>query len=199
MGKYKVGKLIVLEGIDGAGKTTIGRFLCEQLDLRKIPCSFTREPTDGKYGRQLRERIRRGDLSPEEELYLFVKDRKEHVENFILPEKNKGKIVVCDRYYISNCAYQGARGMDPKKILELNSTFPPPDLIVFLDIEPEMALRRKHELFTHFENREFLEKVREIYLKILPMFRFVNINASFPLEKVKSLTLKAVERFIYEG
>lgn len=199
MGKHKTGKLIVLEGIDGAGKTTIGRFLCDQLKIRKIPCSFTREPTNGSYGRELRERIRRGDLSPEEELDLFIKDRKEHVKNFILPEKDKGKIIVSDRYYISNCAYQGARGMDPNKILELNSSFPPPDLVIFLDIEPEMALKRKRELLTHFENREFLERVREIYLQILPLFRFVNINASLSLEKVKSLSFKAVENFIYEG
>ncbi len=199
MGKHKIGKLVVLEGIDGAGKSTIGKFLYEELSRRGISCVFTREPTDGRYGRELRERIKKGNLTPQEELDLFLKDREEHVKNFIVPQMERGKLIICDRYYLSNCAYQGARGIDPEEILKKNRNFPAPDLVIFLDIIPEKALERKKNLLTHFENRDFLRRVRELYLKILPLFRFVNINASNSLGFVKKLALSAVLDLINEG
>jgi dTMP kinase len=139
----KRGVLIALEGIDGAGKTTQAERL--EAALRSGGCDVlrTKEPTDGQWGRKLRESGITGRLSPEEELDLFLKDRREHVLTRIQPALEAGKIVIVDRYYFSTVAYQGARGLDPTELLARNEEFAPrPDLLVILDVEPRLGLQR---------------------------------------------------------
>src|SRR4030042_5497767 len=106
----KKGLLIVFEGIDGAGKSTQARLLLRK--VRAIGCeaiSF-REPTRGKWGRAIKRMAKTaGSLTPEEELDLFIKDRKENVRNNIKPALSGRKVVILDRYYYSTIAYQGAK------------------------------------------------------------------------------------------
>jgi len=199
MGEPEVGKLIVIEGIDGSGKSTLSKHLKETLEKNGFSVLLTKEPTDGEYGKILRERIKKGNLTPEEELELFIKDREEHVRKEINPALRQGKIVICDRYFISNMAYQGARGLDYREILKKNSGFPLPDLVIFLDISPELALSRKHLLLPHFENTEFLKRVREIYLKVLPLYSHIIIDASLSPKKVAKLAEKEILRVTHEG
>src|SRR6266550_1777 len=111
------GFLLVLEGIDGAGKSTLLHKLAEYCAGRGLAVVVSKEPTDGPWGRKLRESAQSGRLSLEEELELFLKDRAEHVKGLILPALSEGKVVLLDRYYLSTAAYQGARGADPVRIL----------------------------------------------------------------------------------
>jgi len=123
-GKHRAGLLIAFEGIDGTGKTTQIRLLAEKLTARGHRVVATREPTDGKYGRKIRELFtKRHHVSAQEELDLFIADRKEHVREVIAPALAAGKIVLTDRYYFSTAAYQGAAGQDPEKIIKLNQAF----------------------------------------------------------------------------
>jgi len=137
------GVLVVLEGIDGAGKSTQLRRLKEALERAGVEVMADREPTDGPHGRRLRASATEGRLGPAEELELFIADRREHVEQVILPALGLGKVVLLDRYYFSNAAYQGSRGLDWEEILRVNEAFaPPPDLLFWLDLPPEASASR---------------------------------------------------------
>jgi len=130
----------------------------------------TKEPTTGQWGQILRDSAVTGRLSLEEEVELFIKDRKEHVETKINPELAKGNIVIVDRYYFSSMAYQGARGMAADQIMCLNEQFAPePDLLVLLDIDPKTGLRRirtRGDRANHFEKTNTLKKARDIFINI---------------------------------
>lgn len=161
-------ELIVFEGIDGSGKTTQAKTLLRRLRARGIAAVFFREPTGGKWGREIRRKaLRRDSLTPGEELELFVKDRRENVAKNLGPALAAGKVVVLDRYYLSTIAYQGAKGLDPGRIRRMNETFSPkPDLVFILDVEAGTGLsrigdrKRKEELF---EREDYLDKVRELF------------------------------------
>lgn len=164
------GSLIVLEGIDGTGKSTQARRLADWFTARGRTVTLSREPTDGPWGRKLRQSAATGRLSPAEELDFFLKDRKEHVDTLIHPALAKGNIVVLDRYYFSSMAYQGCRGFDPAEIRRLNEAIaPPPDLLLLLDLDVDAALARignRGDTANAFEQRENLQHCREIFLSL---------------------------------
>lgn len=164
------GFLLAIEGIDGAGKTTQSHMLQSYLQHRKHTVIRTKEPTMGQWGQQLRDSALTGRLSPEEEVEYFIRDRKEHVENIINPALLDGHVVIIDRYYFSNMAYQGARGLGPEKIMEMNEAFAPqPDLLIVLDIDPRIGLERirtRGDRANHFEKTDTLKIAREIFKAI---------------------------------
>jgi dTMP kinase len=161
------GLLVILEGIDGAGKTTVVRRLaqyCEERGIRHV-CSF--EPTEGQWARKIHESKTSGRLSLDEELNLFLKDREEHVRQVISPALQRGDVVILDRYFLSTAAYQGARGADPVWILEENERFAPkPDLALLLDVDPDISLgrvRARGDAPNTFEKLEQLRVVRSVF------------------------------------
>lgn len=162
--------LIAIEGIDGAGKTTLVNMLTAFFESLGREVVSRHEPTNGKWGRKLRESAKLGRLSPEEELQLFLYDRKEHVEEVIQPALSSGNVVILDRYYFSTMAYQGARGFDPIEIRSKNEEFAPvPDFLFILDLDVETALKRinaRGDTANHFEKSEALEKSRDIFLSL---------------------------------
>jgi dTMP kinase len=164
------GWLIVVEGIDGAGKSTLVRQFAGDCAARGLPCVTSGEPTRGPWGLQLRRSMTEGRLTLDEELALFLKDRAEHVETLIRPALQRGEVVVLDRYYLSTAAYQGARGADPQWILAENEKFAPqPDLVVLLDFDPAAGLNRiraRGDSPNTFEDVEQLREVRRIFLAL---------------------------------
>jgi dTMP kinase len=166
--KPRHGLLIVLEGIDGSGKTTQARSLLRRLRARGRRAVFFREPSRGKWGREIKRLAARADsLTPEEELDLFLKDRRENVEKNLKPALARGLVVVLDRYYFSTIAYQGAKGLDPGRIRRLNEAFAVrPDLVVVLDVGARDGLARiagrkkRDELF---EREDYLVRVGGIF------------------------------------
>jgi dTMP kinase len=164
------GTLVAIEGIDGAGKTTQARRLVEALHARGISARYTKEPTDGPHGRALRASAVTGRLPPEEELALFVADRREHVATELRPALAEGEVVVVDRYYLSTAAYQGARGLDPVAILAANEAFAPiPGLCLLLDLDPAAGVARvrgRDRVENLFEQVEDLRRCREVFLEI---------------------------------
>ncbi len=164
------GKLITLEGLDGAGKSTQLKLFEDYLKVRGLDSVFLREPTDGKWGAKIRSLLESGsgEIKPEEAFHLFTMDRRENVEKNILPALNQGKVVVLDRYYFSSIAYQGALGISPKKIKEENESFAPkPDLVLLLEISPTVGLERikkgRNQKVTLYEKEQYLIKVKEIF------------------------------------
>lgn len=164
------GLLVVFEGIDGTGKSTQAGLLNDRLKQKGLDVVFSREPTDGVHGRKIRELAMKGrdEASPREEYGLFLKDREEHVEKLIRPAMRDGRIVILDRYYLSSIAYQGAIGLDPKKIREENEAFCPiPDIVFLFEARPTLGLERIREKRGQspdlFEKEDYLERVARVY------------------------------------
>lgn len=138
------GRLVVFEGVDGSGKSTQLRLLAAHLRTRGFDPVVTHEPTGGAFGQRIRAMARSGErVAPEEELRWFFEDRREHVAGVIGPALAAGRLVLSDRYYLSTVAYQGARGLDPQRILaDAEREFPAPDLALVFEIEPVRGLER---------------------------------------------------------
>ena len=185
----------MIEGIDGTGKSTQARLLAEELRGRGHRVILSREPTDGAFGRRLRDSATSGRLSAEEELQLFLQDRREHVETLIEPALRGGEIVILDRYYFSSMAYQGIRGFDPQEIRRANEDFAPrPDLLLLLDLSLDLALSRigvRDGTANEFEQRDALHRCREVFHSITDDFMRV-IDASGPVEQIHQEILQTV-------
>ena len=136
------GRFLVFEGIDGAGKSTQIELLAQALRERGLDPVLSREPTDGPWGRRLRESATTGRMSAADELAHFIHDRTEHVKQLIEPSLAAGRWVILDRYYYSTIAYQGVRGLDPQGLLQqMERLFPKPDRVFLLDLDPAAGLR----------------------------------------------------------
>jgi dTMP kinase len=172
------GKFIVFEGIDGSGKTTQARLLTDTLRSRGKEVLLTAEPSDSPEGLVLRAVTSRP--GPEEEARLFTEDRRHHVEHVIRPALEAGLVVVCDRYVYSSVAYQGARGIDPERIISANRPFlVPPDVILLLEVPVDQALDRigagRLAAASPFEVKENLEAVDAIYRCLVdPLIRRID-------------------------
>lgn len=164
--------LIVFEGIDGSGKTSLSRMFHAHLLAGGVAALWLREPSDSPLGDRIRRTARENDaISIQDELELFLADRRWDVETNILPALRAGTTVVMDRYYYSNACYQGARGLDVEAILRANREFAPePDLVFIIDVDVDRALERigraRTEVARLFEKRDFLLKVRANYLAL---------------------------------
>jgi len=196
------GVLIVFEGIDGTGKSTQVALLSSSLKKEGYDVITTREPTDGKYGRRIRTLYsNRLSVSREQELDLFLCDRREHVKEVIGPSLALKRIVLCDRYFLSTAAYQGASGFDPLDIIERNSFAPMPDLALLLEISPEESIRRitekRGDLLNDFEQLESLKQVDAIFRAMqLPCIR--RIDASKAVEKIHQRIRIAVTEMLQQ-
>jgi len=195
-GDVGAGLLIVFEGTDGTGKSTQLQLLYDALSREGHSVVATREPTDGKYGQEIRQLYKnRNKYSIEEELELFLADRKEHVDTLLVPALNRGEIVLCDRYFLSTAAYQGAIGFDPETVLARNSFAPEPDLALLFQVPIDVGLTRitsgRRETPNDFEQAENLEKVAAIFSTIdRPYIR--KIDASGTIESVHQLVMEHV-------
>jgi dTMP kinase len=168
MSELKRGILIVFEGIDGAGKSTQAEILLKKLQDRGFPVVYYREPSQSKWGQEIKRKAQFADsLTPQEELELFQRDREENVKNNLKPSLEDKKVVVLDRYYFSTMAYQGAKGIDPESIRRRNEVFTVrPDLVFILDVAAGQGLERIAERGRRdmlFEREEYLVKVRELF------------------------------------
>jgi dTMP kinase len=160
----KPGLLIVFEGTDGTGKSTQLKLLATALEERGLSVVSTFEPSSGIYGKEIRALFtNRKKISLEKELDLFLADRKDHVDNLIAPSLKKGRIVLCDRYYLSTIAYQGAAGLDPAYILARNDFAPTPDLALLFHVPLATGTQRitkgRGDTLNDFEKEDYLQKV----------------------------------------
>ena len=165
------GKFIVLEGLDGAGKSSQAEALSARLNARGLKTTITREPGGTPLAEKIREMIlRESAVHPEAETLLFMAARREHVHKVIAPALADGKWVVCDRFTDSTFAYQGGgRGVDESRIAELSQIAEAdaaPDVVYFLD-SPVSAAPSRLFLPDSFEGEggKFYHKVRAAYLR----------------------------------
>ena len=193
------GTFIVFEGIDGTGKSTQLRRLANALEAAGHPCVVTGEPWRGSAaGRKIRAAMASAEpLDAEFELELFLEQRRDHVREWIRPALERGEVVLCDRYYFSTVAYQGARGLDWRELLAANEAegFPEPDLLLLFDMDPAVSLGRVDERAgtaePTFEEPNRLEAARKVYRRIERDYVVV-IDANDTLDAVGSAVADAV-------
>lgn len=177
------GILITFEGIEGCGKTTQAKKIYNYLLKSNYNVILTQEPGATKIGEIVREillSVTNKNIDPYAELYLYLADRAQHLNEIIYPNYENGKIIICDRYYHSTIVYQGfARNIGLETIDLLHSVMPSfvtPNITFILDVSVDESVRRtkkrmqeeKSNLFVRFEleERAFHEKIRQGYLEI---------------------------------
>jgi thymidylate kinase len=192
------GLLIAFEGIDGTGKSTQLPLLAAYLRDRGYTVVETKEPTDGLYGQRIRTLYRdRNRSTPEQELDLFLLDRRQHVAECIRPALDRGEIVLTDRYYFSTAAYQGAAGCDPAHIFARHDFAPAPDMVLLLTQPVAESIARirnlRGETLNDFEQQEQLEKVAALFASFSHSC-IVRIHAVLSTEEVRSSIRAAVQQ-----
>jgi len=199
------GVLVVFEGIDGSGKSTQAELLYQRLKEMGLNLYLGSEPTDSHYGKIIRK-ISDVDtdisLPLEEEYRIFLEDRRLHVKEKILPSLMAGRVVILDRYYHSTMAYQGAKGIDPKRIEEENESFAPrPDLLFLMDLDVNEAIKRirdhRGSRLDSFEKREYLMKVLDLYRSFNHSY-IRRIDAKRDKIEIHQEIFNEVKRLIFE-
>ncbi len=206
------GKLIVFEGIDGAGKTTQLKLLGERLKGLGLPVLYTREPGGTRVGETIREILldpANGDLVPRSEALLYAAARAQHVEQVIMPALAAGRVVLCDRFLDSSLAYQGfGRGIDIGLLERINEPATGgliPDLTIVLDFDAGEGLGRINRSGRpadriERETRAFHIKVGAGYLSLAGRDpgRYSVIDANRPVEQVHKDVMAAAEGTLNE-
>lgn len=184
------GKFIVFEGLDGSGQSTQAELLKFFLINQGYSVVLTKEPTiNSEAGKKIRKaldkeiKIESGKLQE-----LFIEDRKEHLENLIIPALKRKEIVISDRYFFSTFAYGRANGIDLDWLIEKNNQFLLPDLTFFLKVNPETCIQRiesRGKRKTLFEKKEKLKTVWQTYEVLTKKFENIYlIDGEKPIEKV---------------
>jgi dTMP kinase len=208
-------RFITFEGGDGSGKTTQLKALENYLTARGKSCITTREPGGtslGKLIRQILLEVGEQTIASPTELFLYLADRAQHIQEIIRPAIERGIIVLCDRHTDSTLAYQGyGRGIDLQLLRELNriaSQGIRPDLTLLFDCPVEVGLSRTAQRQTkaapsggredRFEREkvEFHERVRAGFLELARSEpgRFCVIDASRSIEEVFERVRKLVDQ-----
>ncbi len=193
------GLFITFEGCDGCGKTSVIQALSIELQKAGITPLVTREPGGSLIAEEIRNIIldkKNTMMDPRTEALLYAASRRQHLAEIVLPALKEGKIVISDRYLDSSLAYQGyARNIGIDAVYSINAFAiddTMPDITFFLDVRPEVALKRiaqnrdESEINRlDLEKLEFHNKVYDAYLLLLKKFpeRIVRIDASKTIEE----------------
>lgn len=195
------GMFITFEGPEGSGKSTIIKKIEKYLDSNSIDYISTREPGGIAISEQIREVIlskSNTTMDARTEALLYAAARRQHLAERVIPALKDGKLVICDRFIDSSLAYQGyARGIGMDDVMKINEFAIDeymPNLTFYLDIKPELGLKRISKNRGREVNRldlekiDFHNKVREGYLILLKKYpnRIVKIDASQDVDSVFS-------------
>ena len=193
----KRGAFIVIEGLDGSGKTTQARLLVQKL-RNSHKAVYTTEPSRGKIGSFIREccLFEEKRLDSATEALLFAADRIEHIQNEVVPALNKGLLVISDRYLYSSLAYQGSTGLSLEWIEAINKHALKPDLAVFIDVAPETVMQRLNRKKSVMETLETQRQVREVYLKFVANDDMVRIDGDMLVAELSEALYSRVLHFL---
>lgn len=200
------GRLITLEGGEGAGKSTQVRFVCDWLRGQGRDVHVTREPGGTPQAEAIRQLVLADwaeGITPQSEVLLMYAARSAHLRHLIDPRLAAGEDVVCDRFADSSYAYQGAKGISDQHLLALESLVLEgcrPDLTLLLDLPPDVGLARARARgeINRFEAEtlDYMATVRERFLQRARSEpdRIAVIDASVPLEQVQVQIADCLER-----
>ncbi len=198
------GRFIVLDGIDGCGKTTQAELLCAAIEKETARApAHLREPGSTAVGERIRAILLDPDLvmSPPVEALLFAAARRQMLTDLVAPAIAQGRDVVCERFHPSTFAYQAvAGGLDEDEVLDMLHTWagrPEPDLVILLDLDVDEAARRRGAPSDRFEAKglDFLRVVAEGYRRSASLLgKIATVDASGTPEEVAARVLAEVHR-----
>ncbi len=172
-----LGFFLVIDGIDGSGKSTLVQLISHYFAENNIPVCFTTEPTQNELGKILRKYLADHKSPAALDALVFAADRIEHCKSEILPALDAGKLVISDRYRDSSYVYQTIQGQSQGITLDwmqkINKFSESPDLTIILDLDPEIALQRKtsqnqrnNTEMEKFEEITFQKQIRGLFLSL---------------------------------
>jgi dTMP kinase len=213
------GRFIVVEGIDGAGSTTLVNGLVAHCRSVRRPVRMTHEPSSGPIGSMIRQVLTRrlgvpGNLGPvplgwTTMALLFAADRLDHLDTEILPLLAEGITVVCDRYDLSSLTYQvvtaTADGADETQsaldwVRELNRRARRPDLTIVLDVDPAVAAQRRMQRGLGreiYEETELQARLAAAYVqaeKLVPSDRIVHVDGNRDAAAALAAAVEALDK-----
>ena len=194
----KKGVFICIEGLDGSGKTTHTHKLIRNLQKEGFDAIYTTEPSRGELGTFIRSSVLEGKTRAPRvvEAVLFAVDRVEHLEKDVKPALKQGRIVVSDRCIYSSLAYQGAAGLDINWIEEINRFALPADLTLYIDVPPEVVVKRIRRKKSVMETLETQRRVQQVYLKYVNNKQMLPINGDRKRAEVEQDILHVVLDFL---
>ncbi|MDP3970502.1 MAG: dTMP kinase [bacterium] len=201
------GLFIVFEGGEGSGKTNHVQRTAKWLENKNHTVLQTHEPGGSELGKKIRNLLldsKADNIHPRSELFLFLADRSEHIESVIKPALTEQKIILCDRFTGSTFAYQiGARRLTGEEVIKATEQYSrdniEPDIVIYLDVDPEVGMQRKlhqpkHEM-SKFDSETiiFHSKVRSYFQKLAENEdNWTTINANQTLDEVQSQVEKVI-------
>ena len=200
------GKLIVIEGPDGSGKSTQINIMRKYLEDKGFDVVETREPGGTKIGETIRDIIldvENTEMDPVCEALLYAASRAQHVAEVIKPEIEKGKIVICTRYIYSSLVYQGiGRGLGVDMVSAINTAAIQgmmPDLTLLFDIDPVVGIKRKisdgKADRLELEDIKFHKKVYNGYKEIASLYKDIKvIDASRSIDEIQKSVLEIIDK-----
>lgn len=206
-----VGKFISFEGTEGSGKTSVIQEVKSFLETKGYDVLVTREPGGIRISEKIRNIILDVDhteMDARTEALLFAASRRQHLIEKVIPALKKGTIVLCDRFVDSSLVYQGiARGLGFEEVLQINqfaieNTFP--DLTIFVDVRPEVGLKRVFDTPNREINRldleqlKFHKKIYDGYLNLIQQFpkRMKRINGEAPMADVAKEAINLIQAIL---
>ncbi len=206
----KKGLFITFEGIEGCGKSTQAKLLTESLRALGQSVLLTREPGGPRISEQIRSLLlnkKFTEMNRLTEVFLYMASRAQHTLEWIIPALKEGQVVICDRYYDSTYAYQGAAREIPETeietINEIATTGLKPDVTYIIDVPVEIGLDRLHngtkaEDIDRLESEDidFHRRVRTGYLKLAEIEpeRVVVIDGTKSVEEIHQDIMKNMKQ-----
>lgn len=203
------GKFIVIEGLEGAGKSTAIALIKQSIESRGIDVVCTREPGGTPMAEAIRDCVKQNwkeeTVTIEAELMLMYAARAQLLANVIRPNLERGKWIIGDRHDMSSQAYQGGGRQIPDQVLnplrEITLKNCQPDFTLYLDVDPKIGLQRargRGELDRiEMEDISFFERTRDKYLQLAASNNNVDvIDTMQPLEKVHECIKASIEQFL---
>ena len=195
-----MGLFVTIEGVEGCGKTTIGKMIVDKLISDGYEVIYTREPGGIEIAEQIRKVIldvNNTNMDARTEALLYAASRRQHLVEKVIPALKENKVIICDRFVDSSLAYQGhARGLGIEKVYEINKfaiDTVMPDLTLLFDLDPKLGLERisanKNREFNRLDKEKmyFHYKIREGYLEVARKYsdRIKVVDASRTIEEVE--------------
>jgi len=205
------GLFISFEGTEGSGKTSIIKEVEKHFVNKGIQVLTTREPGGIRISEKIRDILldkNHTEMDAKTEALLFAASRRQHLVEKIIPALNEGKLILCDRFVDSSLVYQGiARNLGVDQVFQINQFAIEnllPTLTIFIDVRPEVGLKRVFKTPNREVNRLDLEKfefhkmIYDGYLSLIKKYpdRIKRINGEQTIEKVSQDVIKLIETYL---